>query len=224
MEENYLVPLNITDLTFDKPPFTPSLLDLSLSHPSIYLDFKNTVLPDKHGSDHRPILIEVNEDEPPDIERTPKWNFKKADWAAFKNKCLHAINDELFDDVEDKMRTFSSTLLDIASEYIPKTSPFVKKQSKPWFDEECQRAKRERNNAERLAKRYPNMDNRIRAKLMQAKARRLFRQKKRESWRNYVSSIDSRTNTNKVWNMIRKITGKMFQVACTILRTEMEIL
>ena len=36
---------------------------------------------------------------------------------------------------------------------------------------------------------------------------RLIR-KKRESWRNYVSSINSRTPTNKVWNMIRKITGK----------------
>ena len=84
----------------------------------------------------------------------------------------------------------------------------LKKQSKPWFDEECQKAKRERSNAERLAKRYPNMDNRIKAKLMQAKARGLFRQKKRESWRNYVSSIDSRTNSKKVWNMIRKITGK----------------
>ena len=106
------------------------------------------------------------------------------------------------------MKSFSSTLLDIASEFIPKTSPFVKDKSKPWLDEECRQAKRERNKAERLAKRYPNMTNQMKSKLMQAKARKLFRQKKRDSWRNYVSSIDSRTRPTKVWNMIRRISGK----------------
>ena len=208
MEECNLIPLNITDKTFDKTPFKPSLVDLSLSHPSIYLDFGCSVLDDKHGSDHRPILISVNEDEEPDTDRLPKWNFRKADWTSFRQKCIEDINENIFKDYNDKMEAFSSTLLCIATDFIPKTSPYVKKRSKPWFDEDCQIAKRERNNAERLAKRYPNMDNRVRAKLMQAKTRKLFRQKKRDSWRSYVSSIDSRTHPTKVWNMIRKITGK----------------
>ena len=83
-----------------------------------------------------------------------------------------------FSDSVDKMKSFSSVLLDIASEFIPKTSPFVKDKSKPWLDEECRQAKRERNKAERLAKRYPNMTNQMKSKLMQAKARKLFRQKR----------------------------------------------
>lgn len=208
MEENYLVPLNISEHTWHKPRCKPSLIDLSLAHPSIYLDFTCKVSRDKYSSDHSPVLISVNEDEEPDLEKTPKWNFKKADWASFESKCLEEMNENIFNDYDDKMKAFSSTLLDIASEFIPKTSPFFKKPSKPWFDEECNQAKRERNKAQRLANKYPNMNNQMKAKLMQARVRRLFRQKKRESWRNYVSSIDSRTRPTKVWNMIRKITGK----------------
>ena len=45
-------------------------------------------------------------------------------------------------------------------------------------------------------------------KKMIANARKTFRQKRRESFRNYVSSINSRTPTSKVFNMIRKMTGK----------------
>ena len=88
------------------------------------------------------------------------------------------------------------------------TSPFFNKQNKPWFDEECRAAKRERNRANRLNRRYPCLNNSIRAKVASARAKRTFKKKKRESWRNYVSSINSRTPPKKVWNMIRKISGK----------------
>ena len=47
------------------------------------------------------------------------------------------------------MAIFSSTLLDIAADDIPKTSPFPKRKAKPWFDEDCQAAKKERNKANR---------------------------------------------------------------------------
>ena len=49
------------------------------------------------------------------------------------------------------MAIFSSILLDIAADNIPKTSPFPKWKAKPWFDEDCQAAKKERNKANRLA-------------------------------------------------------------------------
>ena len=48
----------------------------------------------------------------------------------------------LFNDADDKMAIFSSTLLDIAVDNIPKTSPFPKRKANPWFDEDCQAAKK----------------------------------------------------------------------------------
>ena len=106
------------------------------------------------------------------------------------------------------MAIFSSTLFDIAADNIPKTSPFPKRKAKPWFDEDCQAAKKERNKANRLANKHPSAASSMRARLIQARTKKLFKQKKRDSWKNYVSSVNVNTPSKKVWDMIRKITGK----------------
>ena len=46
------------------------------------------------------------------------------------------------------------------------------------------------------------------ARLIQARTKKLFKQKKHDSWKNYVSSVNVNTLSKKVWDMIRKITGK----------------
>ena len=48
----------------------------------------------------------------------------------------------------------------------------------------------------------------MRSRLIQARTKKLFKQKKRDSWKNYVSSVNVNTPSNKVLGMIRKITGK----------------
>ena len=100
-----------------------------------------------------------------------------------------------------------SPLLDIAADDIPKTSPFPKRKTKPWFDEDCQAAKKERNKANRLANKHPSAANSMRARLIQARIKKLFKQQKRDSWKNYVSSVNVNTPSKKVWDMKRKITG-----------------
>ena len=106
------------------------------------------------------------------------------------------------------MAILSSTLLDIAADNIPKTSPFPKRKAKPWFDEDCQAAKKERNKANRWANKHPSAANVMRARLVQARTKKLFKQKKRDSWKKYVSSVNVNTPSKQVWDMIRKITGK----------------
>ena len=64
-------------------------------------------------------------------ERVPKWNFKRAKWDAFQDQCITEITPDIFNDAEDKMAIFSSTLLDIAADNIPKTFPFPKRKAKP---------------------------------------------------------------------------------------------
>ena len=45
-------------------------------------------------------------------------------------------------------------------------------------------------------------------RLTQAQARRLFTQKKRDSWTRYVSQLNTNTPIKHVWNRVRKISGK----------------
>ena len=47
------------------------------------------------------------------------------------------------------------------------------------------------------------------ARLIQARTDKLFKQKKRDYWKKYASSVNVNTPSKKVWNMIRKMTGKM---------------
>ena len=193
---------------FDAYHQTSSLLDLSLCHLSIYMDVACEVLSDRLGSDHHPIIITANTSDHPVPERVPKWNFKKAKWDIFQDQCIKEITPNLFHESDDKMAILSSTLLDIAADNIPKTSPFPKRKAKPWFDDDCQAAKKEQNKANRLANKHPSAANSMRSRLIQARTKKLFKQKKRDSWKNYVSSVNVNTPSKKVWNMIRKITGK----------------
>ena len=172
------------------------------------MDVACEVLSDRLGSDHYPIIITVNASDHPVQERVPKWNFKKANWDAFQDQCIKELTPDLFNDAEDKMAIFSSTLLDIAADDIPKTSPFPRRKAKPWFDEDCQAAKKERSKANRLANKHHSAANTMRAHLIQARTKKLFKQKKRDSWKNSVSSVNVNTPSKKVWDMIRKLTGK----------------
>ena len=113
-----------------------------------------------------------------------------------------------FIDHENDIELFTETLFKVAKDNIPLVSPFLGKCSKPWFDDECKKAKNERNKAYRRNKRKPTDDNHTNVKYTVAYAKRLFKRKKKESWKNYVSSINSRTPAKKIWNMIGKITGK----------------
>ena len=57
-------------------------------------------------------------------------------------------------------------------------------------------------------KRSPNTNNFNDIKVFRAKARRTIKLSKRKSWRSYVSKINHKTPIKKVWDMIRKISGK----------------
>ena len=96
------------------------------------------------------------------------------------------------------MAIFCSTFLDTAAENIPKTSPFPEWKAKPWFDEDCQAAKTERNKANRLPNKHPSVANSMHASLIQSRTKKLFKQKKRDSWKNYVSSVNVNTPCKKV--------------------------
>ena len=156
---------------FDTYHQTSSLLDLSLCHPSIYMDIAFEVYSDRLGSDHHPIIIFANTSDHPVPERVPNWNFRKAKWDAFQDQCIAEITPDIFDDAEDEMAIFSSTLFDITTDNIPKTSPFPKRKAKPWFDEDCQAAKKERNRANRLANKHPSAAKSMRARLIQARTK-----------------------------------------------------
>ena len=57
------------------------------------------------------------------------------------------------------------------------------------------------------------------SKLARAKARRTIKDAKRTSWRQYVNKLNSRTPVKKVWDMIRKVSGKNKKSECVHIKS-----
>ena len=111
------------------------------------------------------------------------------------------------DTVEDNITYFSKTLISIAEESIPTTSS-NKKHNKSWFNDDCKTAIRSRKAALRKFNLQPSAENLTTFKIQRAKTRRVIKISKKTSWRNYVNKLKSSSKSKKVWDMIRKISGK----------------
>ena len=138
--------------------------------------------------------------------------FKQADWTTFKMLCSQQLNNDTFES-NDPVIDFSNILIEIAEQTIPKSS-INPKPKKPWFDDECKQSIKERKKAEKAFRRSPCHSKLSSFRIHRAKARRTIKQKKRTSWKQFVSSINNRTPMNKIWNMINRIKGR--SNTCTV--------
>ena len=130
---------------------TYSAIDLSFASPTLYDRFSWEVHDDCCGSDHFPIILRAIEYD--DNTKPQRWKFKKADWPAFQTLCSIHLNGNSFES-DEPITDFSNTLLEIADETISKSST-TSKPRKPWFDDECKQAIKERKNVEKAFKRSP---------------------------------------------------------------------
>ena len=181
-----------------------SAIDLSFASPSLFDRFSWEVHDDCCGSDHFPIILTATEDDA--NVKHQRWKFKQADWNSFKDLCSSRLNKHTFTS-EDPIPDFSNILLHIAENTIPKSS-VSSKPRKPWFDDDCKQAIKDRKRAERTFRRSFSHSKLSSFRIYRAKARRTIKSKKRASWKDFVSSINHRTPINKVWNMINRIKGK----------------
>ena len=204
--ENDICLMNDKSKTYlDSGKGTFSSLDLSLCHPSLYLDYEWSVCEDQHGSDHFPILIESVQTHGED--HNPKWKLHKADWDLCNNLCNESLTATSLSDSSEPITDFTSSLITISEKCIPKTSTNPKK-SNPWYNDDCKEAIKQRKDTLSKFCKFPTHENLNTYRNSRAKARRTIKSAKRKSWRTYVSNLNYKTPTKKVWDMVWKISGK----------------
>ena len=182
-----------------------SSLDLSIATPNIFLDFEWRVLSDQHGSDHFPIVLSsTSESQPTSL---PRYCLPKANWPKFEEDCLTLSRDDIINS-EDPMEAFTSKITSIADQAIPKTKGKGRRMRNPWYDDDCDEAQTKRVNSLNDFLKHPDREALGRMKCFRAGARRTVKNSKRKSWRNFVSSINYKTQSRRIWNMIRAINGK----------------
>ena len=198
---------NTKAMTYLSPTHgTYSSIDLTLCSANILLDYYWDVLDDLHGSDHFPIILNKVQTHDPVEDVTPQYNIKKADWKKFRNLCIQEFSSDLSQD-PDHINIFTEGIHKIIQQSIPTTKPNGKR-PKPWFNQEVKDACRKCKAAHRCFHNNPTPENLANKKIMRAKSRRVIKNAKRKSWRGYVGNLNRYTKIKKVWDMVRKISGK----------------
>ena len=80
-------------------------------------------------------------------DSVPRWNLKKTDWPKFKLQCSLDINRHSFTDSTEEFPAFLNKLNDIGTKCLPKSTGVNKVSYKPWFNTECKKAFKARQNA-----------------------------------------------------------------------------
>ena len=139
----------------------------------------------------------------------PCWKLTKADWPSFKALCETEINNTILQ-ADDPIDRCTTTRHQIAIKTSPRTSTKSKKKKKPWFND-CKTSIQKRKQALRQFNARPLHQHLENLRVFHAKARRTIRESKRESWKQYVSRLNSSASikTYGTWSgksKVRKIS------------------
>ncbi|GBN72307.1 hypothetical protein AVEN_120313-1 [Araneus ventricosus] len=98
-------------------------------------------------------------------------------------------------------------LLKAADIAIPKSSGNILRLYKPWWNDNCNAAKKAERRAWDKSRRYPTTTNRIAFKRAKSFFRKIRRQSKNGSFQKYVSSIQGHLSSKRMWEKVGKILG-----------------
>uniref|UniRef100_A0A2P2HZJ0 RNA-directed DNA polymerase from mobile element jockey-like n=1 Tax=Hirondellea gigas TaxID=1518452 RepID=A0A2P2HZJ0_9CRUS len=172
------------------------------------------------GSDHYPVECRFGTRvEKSDFENR-KWNINKINlpqWTEYLEAKDHLIRPT---DANTLNNNVCKKITDASIKTIPQSqSQITYKRCTPWWDKECSKAVAHRRNAKNKLSKNPTVLNLIEYKKCTAIAKRKIIQKKRDSWNDFVSSLDSKTPPSRVWNAIKCIDGTR---RCKVIPLEME--
>lgn len=205
-------------------------IDISISHISLGLTIEWSISTDSWGSDHLPIFLQVGchtslYNPYPHSNRIQS---KNIDWKLFNARIWSSIEDlkdtlSSIDDPTIKYSSFTAIITDALSP-PPKTqntqrfSPSSSNKdasrqpsrSPPceWWDAECDRWARLRK-AMWLKYRHSNLAcDFIEYKKASAKARILFRNKKRDKFRDFCNNLRKDTNPSYIWRKVKTFKNR----------------
>ena len=214
---------NLVTLNCNLPTFfhlshnIESAVDLSLSSPCIATWFQWTVDGDIHDSDHYPISLRFTFDVAGIPHFIPRWNLERADWTKFTELCEFVHHDRYADPVEG-ISYITETILSAAQQSIPLTKPCKKGNAVPWWSPAVRQAIAKRKRAFRAYLRLRTNAALIDRNRERAIAKRVIRKAKRESWQSLLSVFTSATPLSRIWNMVRRLSGKRISPTFPVLR------
>ena len=221
--EDFIAAKNLVVLNTGLPTFfslshnTESAIDLSLCSPRLGTWFEWNVDSDIHDSDHYPIYLTTTFQHNGTPSYIPRWKLSEADWTKFTELCESDIS-ERHPDPEQEILHITHTIVSVARRTIPLTKPTSRSNPVPWWSPTVRRAIAKRKRAFRAYLHSRTQQNHIIRNKERANARRVIRAAKRQSWQHFLSSFSSSTPLSRIWQLVRRLSGKRAQSSIPALR------
>ena len=184
-----------------------STIDLSLCSSDILPTLDYSISDSLYDSDHYPIMIETNID-CNNFNRPIRYDTSRADWKQFQEMTNVENIQSQYLTVDDFSQEIEEKIITAADACIPKTSGTLRRPPVPWWNQDCQRAMKERLRSERALKKSHTIENLIRYKRARAHMRYICKQSRELSWKSYVSKLNKTTDLQEIWKRVKKISGK----------------
>ena len=208
MDEKQMAVLNDGKTTHtNRKTDKESTPDLTIVHETQLDRYQWEVLEKLAGSDHKPILITREADGMEDVNTkfTYKWDLKSEGFADFRE----AVEAQLPTRYERKNTSKLEKMLRRAITKAAKEHIGVKKvgkDSRPAITKEIKLAMEERN---RLRRDYKKEGGRHKWIEKCKEVNSMIRKEKEERWKEYVSELDTKTDSRQVWRTIRNLDGRV---------------
>lgn len=169
-----------------------SSIDLTISTPNIQANLHWKPHDDLCSSDHFPLIIGLPSSEI--VEKRKKWALDTADWR----------------------KLLTAAIISAASMAVQRTSTLPKRKPVPWWSQEIYLAIKQRKKVFRTFHNYPTNANLENFRLERAKCRRLIVEAKKNSFKEFVATINSNTPVNLFWKKINIINGhySSYEIKC----------
>ena len=168
----------------------------------------NIKIMDDIGSDHLPILttIDLRQQKRSRAQRKTFWNFKKANWKAYREKTdIELENIDLNQPIEQLYLSICSTIHAAAKKAVPQGN---RKKFKAFWKSEISDAVKQRQKPRKTAEKDPSTQNKRDYNKLTAKVRHLTKSAKQETWKNNCKKLDVNKEGHKTWRLLNNLEGK----------------
>lgn len=190
----------------------PTAIDISMISSSLYSSTEWEVCTDTLGSDHFPIQVRLNDVSPScSMETELKYNYKKANWEAFR-RCLDNADYhvEASVTVDEQYEALRRVILAAANKAIPrKRQKPTKFPPNPWWNSQCEEAVRRKRRAFTRYKRTPTEGNYNELKVARIQCKKAIAEAKRDHWAKFISNkVTDYKDTKTLWQKVKNVRGK----------------
>ena len=185
-----------------RPGERVSVIDLSVAPIPLSEKMKAHTLTDCYGSDHLPVVVEM-ETTIPVAAKTVKTNWNKANWDMYREETDLRLHADSHPSYESIVRCITEAV----GMAVPKMNYSGKQKPSRWWDDECRQAVARRRDALAKFRRSGLWGDFLLLQKYTAEAKRLFKTKKRTSFRRFASELSPDVGMGTVWTGIRRFVG-----------------